>query len=67
MRYSPTPWSSNVLDDGRGGGAAPTDGGGYGIVGMRERAAMLGGTLDVGPVPGGGYRVRALLPLESTT
>ena len=55
-----------MLDDGRGGGAAPRDGSGYGIVGMRERAAMLGGTLEAGPVPGGGYRVRALLPLEPT-
>ena len=67
VRYSPAAVELDVLDDGRGGGAPPTDGGGYGLVGMRERAAMLGGTLDVGPVPGGGYRVRALLPQEATT
>jgi signal transduction histidine kinase len=35
-----------------------------GIVGMRERAQLLGGTLDAGPLPGGGFRVRADLPLE---
>jgi signal transduction histidine kinase len=35
-----------------------------GIVGMRERARLLGGTLDAGPLPDGGFRVRADLPLE---
>jgi signal transduction histidine kinase len=36
-----------------------------GIVGMRERARLLGGTLDAGPLPDGGFRVSADLPLES--
>ena len=44
--------------DGPGAG----DGGGNGIVGMRERAVALGGRLDAGPRPGGGFRVRAWLP-----
>jgi signal transduction histidine kinase len=52
-----------VLDDGRGGPA----GDGNGIVGMRERAVALGGTLDAGPRPGGGFGVRASLPLLVTS
>jgi signal transduction histidine kinase len=34
---------------------------------MRERATALGGTLDAGPAPGGGFRVRAVLPLSPAT
>jgi signal transduction histidine kinase len=50
-----------VSDDGRGpaGGAA----GGHGLAGMRERVTVLGGSLDVGPRAGGGFAVRARLPL----
>lgn len=39
--------------------------GGYGIVGMRERVQTLGGTLTAGPCPGGGWSVRATLPLSN--
>jgi signal transduction histidine kinase len=39
---------------------------GTGIAGMRERAAALGGALETGPRPGGGFRVRARLPLDGT-
>jgi signal transduction histidine kinase len=53
-----------VTDDGRGpNGSANGNGGGQGIVGMRERARALGGTLEAGPRPGGGFRVQAVLPM----
>src|SRR5215472_631875 len=51
-----------VDDDGRRPGR-PVPAGGTGIAGMRERAAALGGELYAGPRPGGGFRVRARLPL----
>ena len=55
-----------VDDDGRG--AAPdTDGAGSGIAGMRERAAAAGGSLEAGPRPEGGFRVRARLPLRDAS
>ncbi|HWC12276.1 MAG TPA: histidine kinase [Acidimicrobiales bacterium] len=55
-----------VTDDGRGAAAGPAGNGeGHGIAGMRERAALVGGTLEAGPKPGGGYRVRAHLPVGS--
>ena len=40
---------------------------GQGLLGMRERAAMFGGTVSAGPRPGGGFRVRAQLPTPSDT
>jgi signal transduction histidine kinase len=52
-----------VTDDGAGGAAADPPAAGHGLVGMRERAAMFGGELLAGPQPGGGFAVRARLPL----
>jgi signal transduction histidine kinase len=40
-------------------------GGGHGLVGMRERATMLGGSLQAGPTEDGGFQVTAILPLSS--
>jgi signal transduction histidine kinase len=52
-------------DHGTGGpaGPRPGDGARHGLVGMTERAAAFGGTLDAGPVAGGGFQVTAFLPL----
>jgi signal transduction histidine kinase len=54
-----------VTDDGTG----PAPGGtpGFGLVGMRERARSVGGTLDAGPRDGGGFEVTAVLPLAAAT
>jgi signal transduction histidine kinase len=41
-------------------------GGGHGLVGMRERATMLGGSLEAGPTEDGGFQVTAILPLSSS-
>ncbi|PUA82856.1 sensor histidine kinase [Nocardioides currus] len=51
-----------VHDDGRGA-AAGSDGGGLGLLGMRERAESRGGTLTAGPAAGGGFAVSARIPL----
>jgi signal transduction histidine kinase len=51
-----------VVDDGRP--PRTSDGAGFGIIGMRERATVLGGTLEAGPTAHGGFRVHALLPLD---
>ncbi len=62
-----------VSDDGLGasddvsGASATGDGSGHGLRGMRERATALGGTLESGPAPDGGWRVQACLPGAITT
>ena len=61
VSYRPDALELEVLDDGRG--AANGNGGGHGLVGMRERVALFGGRLDTGPRSEGGYRVHARLPL----
>ncbi|UQA93930.1 sensor histidine kinase [Streptomyces halobius] len=58
-----------VEDDGRGAEheryeAGGADGLGHGLIGMRERVGMVGGSLDAGPRQGGGFRIGAVLPLK---
>ncbi|MGP9693837.1 sensor histidine kinase [Brachybacterium sp. AOP25-B2-12] len=65
VRRSPTELAIDVLDDGRGHDPA-SDGQGQGLTGMRERVALHGGTLAAGPLPGGGFRVSARIPLAGT-
>jgi signal transduction histidine kinase len=74
LRYLDAGVEVEVVDDGRGRSASPNgslgaadpkgtvNGSGMGHVGMRERVAMHGGQLEVGPRPEGGYRVRARFP-----
>jgi signal transduction histidine kinase len=63
VTYGPTDLTVLIEDDGRGAPSMNSPGG-SGIVGMRERVAAHGGDIEVGPRPGGGFRVRARLPLD---
>jgi signal transduction histidine kinase len=71
VRYRDDDIVVQVDDDGTANGSVSRPGrpgkggsGGNGIAGMTERAHALGGSLHAGPRPGGGFRVRALLPLR---
>lgn len=66
VQWRPSSLVLEITDDGRGA-AATSDGAGHGLLGMRERAAMFGGTVSSGPRPGGGFRVRAELPLPTAS
>ena len=55
-----------VVDDGIGSVSVSPRAGGQGLVAMRERVALVGGTLEVGPRAGGGWSVSAHLPAAAT-
>jgi signal transduction histidine kinase len=61
LQYRPDDLLITVTDDGR---PATEAGGGRGLIGLRERIGLYGGELDAGPRPGGGWRVRARIPVE---
>ena len=67
--YTPDTLTVQVDDDGKGDGARPAGarpaGPGLGLIGMRERVSALGGRLHAGPRDGGGFQVRAELPVRA--
>ncbi len=62
VAYEPDVLHLVIADDGRGAVRAPN--GGRGLIGMRERVSVLGGRIETGPGEGGGFVVRASLPLK---
>ncbi|MFH8371666.1 sensor histidine kinase [Streptomyces sp. NPDC018031] len=64
LRHTTREFEMTIDDDGPAAAGGLT-GGGNGLIGMRERAAALGGTVEAGPRPDGGFRVRARFPLAA--
>jgi signal transduction histidine kinase len=66
LAYGPGEVIVSIIDDGKGdeprNGSYPATGDGYGLIGMRERTAAIGGHIAVGPRPQGGFQVVATLP-----
>jgi signal transduction histidine kinase len=63
VRYGENDLELEVADTGVGAGQG--DGAGQGLVGMHERVSLYGGKIEAGPRDGGGFAVRARLPLDS--
>ncbi|HYF12281.1 MAG TPA: ATP-binding protein, partial [Actinomycetota bacterium] len=63
LSFAPHEVVVDIADDGVGGDRE-SDGRGHGLVGMRERVSLFGGSFHAGPLLGGGWRVRASLPLD---
>jgi signal transduction histidine kinase len=66
VRFEDASLQLEISDDGAAS-SANGDGDGHGLVGMRERVALYGGTLEAGPREGGGFVLRAELPVEART
>ena len=67
IRYAADRLTVRVADDGAKSGVVASDpGGGHGLIGMRERVTMLGGSLSAAPVADGGFEVTAELPYART-
>jgi signal transduction histidine kinase len=63
LRYAPRALDVEIRDNGGADPHANGDGTGHGLIGMRERVALYGGALDAGPREGGGFEIRARLPV----
>jgi signal transduction histidine kinase len=63
LSYEPDQLRVEVLDEGPAAPSDGSDGGGRGLAGMQERAALVGGRIEAGPRLGGGFAVRAWLPI----
>jgi signal transduction histidine kinase len=63
LRYRADDLELEIADDGPG--TCDSSGSGHGLIGMRERVSIYGGELQAGRRPGGGYALRARLPLGS--
>ena len=66
LEYAPAELDLRVVNGPPGAAPSGPPGPGHGVLGMRERAAMLGGDLTVGPTAQGGYAVAAVLPLSGS-
>ncbi|ROO88449.1 signal transduction histidine kinase [Actinocorallia herbida] len=65
LKYRDRDLIVEICDDGRGVIDSAAGSSGHGLVGMRERVALYGGELRIGPRTGGGFQVRATFPLEA--
>ena len=67
LTFAPNALTIEVTDDGRGAATSlASSGAGHGLIGMRERVEIYGGEFESGPRRGGGYAVRAVLPIAES-
>jgi signal transduction histidine kinase len=64
LSYGDAELRIEVADNGLGSPAVAGDGAGHGLIGMRERASSVGGTVEAAPRPQGGFLVAARLPID---